>query len=75
LAWGSKKGRVGILVCLVSVLFVIILTVAESVLHFRVPILFLMIPGFGSMLGMQLFANQANDFRMQQEKEKEGRQT
>ena len=68
-AVASKKGRTGLLVCAVSLLVVFGLVALRRLAAFSVPPFVMIVPGFCSMMGMQMFANEANRLRMEQEKQ------
>lgn len=67
LALRSQKGRIGLLVCLLSILFVAGLLLLRRYAGLALPSFLLFIPGFASMIGMQTFANEANRLRLLQE--------
>lgn len=71
LAARSKTGRRGLIICAASILIVIIMTALHKIVQIELPFLLLMLPGFGSVLGMQLFANEANRIRLQQQTQTE----
>jgi len=71
LAARSKTGRRGLIICAASILVVIIMTALHEIVQIELPFLLLMLPGFGSVLGMQLFANEANRIRLQQQTQTE----
>ena len=70
----SRKGQIGLLVCLVSILFVVILLLLRRYLFWEIPSFLLLIPGIASTLGMQTFANEANRLRLLQEEQDQNQQ-
>lgn len=69
LALRSKTGKTGFIMSAFSVLAVITLVLLEDLLKIEIPFLLLMLCGFGSVAGMQIFANEANRIRMEQERQ------
>lgn len=71
LAMRSKTGKAGLLLCFFSTLLVIVLVSLGSLCSFEIPFFLLMVLGFGSVMGMQMFANEANRIRLEQENRKD----
>lgn len=71
LAMRSKTGKAGILLCFFCTLLVIVLVSFSEIYSFTIPLFLLIAPGFGSVIGMQMFANEANRIRLEQERSKE----
>lgn len=60
----SKNGKTGLCIGLGCIAVVILLMVLRRIFGFELPFMVLVLPGFGSMVGMQMFANEANLIRM-----------
>ncbi len=69
LAVRSQTGKTGLIICAVSLLIVIGMVIFRRVTGTEISMFLMMIPGFGSIAGMQTFANEANRIRMELEQQ------
>lgn len=69
LALNSKSGKRNLVISFLCILAVILLIILKRIFGFELPFFVLVLPGFGSMVSMQMFANEANMIRMAMEEE------
>lgn len=69
LALKSPSGKRNLIISFVCILAVVLLILLKRIFGFELPFFVLVLPGFGSMVSMQMFANEANMIRMALEEE------
>lgn len=67
LALKSPNGKRQLITSVVCIAVVILLIILKRIFGFELPFFVLVLPGFGSMVSMQMFANEANMIRMAME--------